>query len=77
MEQDGSRWHVKLDLTSDWKEYRLSQTQFGYWADNPSVGRGHPGDFVRFDNVRRICLGVATDAVKAGMPPSRRMIASA
>ena len=70
VEQDGSRWHVKLDLTSDWKEYRLSQTQFGYWADNPSVGRGHPGDFVRFDNVRRICLGVATDAVKAGMPHS-------
>ena len=70
VEQDGSRWHVKLDLTSGWKEFRLTQTQFGYWSDNPSVGRGHPGDFVHFDNVRRISLGVATDAVKAGMPHS-------
>ncbi len=67
-ERDGSRWHAKLDLTPDWKEFRLSQTQFGYWFDNPSVGRGWPGDTVRFDNVRQLSLCVAGDVVKTGMP---------
>ena len=67
-ERDGSRWHAKLDLTPDWKEFRLSQAQFEYWFDNPSVGRGYTGDNVRFDNVRQLSLCVAGDVVKTGMP---------
>ncbi len=67
-ERDGSRWRSKLDLTKDWKEFRLSPMQFAYWSDNPSVGRGKPGDFVRFDEVVRVSLGVAIDVAAAGQP---------
>lgn len=67
-ERDGSRWHSKLDLTTEWKEYRLTPMQFTYWSDNPSIGRGFPGDFVQFDNVARLSLGVAIDVAAVGQP---------
>lgn len=69
-ERDGSRWHCKLDLTEDWKEFRLTPAQFLYWQDNPSIGRGLPGDFVRFDEVDRVSLGVAIDVAASGQPYS-------
>lgn len=69
-ERDGSRWHFKLDLTEDWKEFRLTPMQFAYWQDNPSIGRGMPGDLVRFDEVDRVSIGVAIDVATAGHPYS-------
>lgn len=65
VEKDGSRWHAKLDLTTNWKEFRLTPAQFSYWQDNASVGRGLPGDSVDFDAVVRLSLGVAVDIVPA------------
>lgn len=70
VEQDGSRWHAKLDLTGDWKEFRLTPAQFSYWQDNASVGRGRPGDHVNFSAVARLSLGLAVDVVKPNMPHS-------
>ena len=65
-EKDGSRWHAKLELAEDWKEFRLTPAQFTYWRDNPSVGRGGPGDHVDFDAVARVSLGVAMDVATPG-----------
>ena len=65
-EKDGSRWHAKLELTEDWKEFRFTPAQLAYWRDNPSVGRGGPGDYVDFDAVTHVSLGVAKDVVAPG-----------
>ena len=65
-EKDGSRWHAKLELTEDWKEFRLTPAQFAYWRDNPSVGRGFAGDYVNFDDVARVSFGMALDLAPAG-----------
>ena len=65
-ERDGSRWHAKLELTESWKEFRLTPAQFSYWSDNPSVGRGSAGDYVDFEAVTCVSLGMAVDVVAAG-----------
>ena len=65
-EKDGSRWHVKLELAEEWKEFRFTPAQFSYWQDNPSVGRGFAGDYVDFDAVARVSLGMAVDVAAAG-----------
>ena len=70
VEKDGSRWHAKLELTEDWKEFRLTPAQFTYWQDNASVGRGRPGDHVNFDSVAQLSLGLAVDVLKPNMPHS-------
>lgn len=68
MERDGSRWHAKLDFTSEWSEFRLTPAQFTYWPDNASVGRGLPGDHVDFDSVTRLSLGLALDIAPVQTP---------
>lgn len=68
MERDGSRWHAKLDFTSEWSEFRLTPAQFTYWPDNASVGRGLPGDHVGFDAVTRLSLGLALDVAPVQTP---------
>ena len=85
-EQDKSRWHVALDLTPEWKEYVLTPIDFKYWRDNPSVGRGGDGDFLKPENAATMMFGVSSDIerqdtahsvciadVKVGMDPLRAL----
>lgn len=58
-ERDGSLWIATVPLRSQWEPIRLSAGDFGYWFDNPSVGRGFPGDQVRFENVAELSMGVS------------------
>ncbi|MBR5079804.1 MAG: hypothetical protein IKX30_13790 [Victivallales bacterium] len=66
-EQDGARWHIALNLTTEWKEFVLTPSDFNYWHDNPSVGRGGEGDHLKPENAIRLMFGVSADIEKAGM----------
>ena len=67
-ESDGSRWKKALPLSTEWREYTLFPADLTYWQDNPSVGRGGPGDRFRPENARRMLFGVATDIAARGLP---------
>lgn len=69
-EADGSRWKVNLPLTTAWKEYVLTPGDFTYWHDNPSVGRGGPGDRFHPERARALQLGLALDIVERDQPHS-------
>ena len=62
-EKDASRWKTSVALTAEWKEYVLGLSDFTYWHDNPSVGRGGPGDHLRPGQTARFMVGVALDIV--------------
>ncbi len=65
-EQDGARWKAAVDLTTEWKEYVLVPSDFAYWRDNPSVGRGGPGDQPNLSNMAAIMVGLSTEVVADG-----------
>ncbi len=58
-EKDGSRWIAVVSLTPSWRFYALPPSAFLYWADNPSKGRGGPGDSVHLDDVDQIHFGLS------------------
>lgn len=58
-EQDGSRWIASVRLTPQWKRYVLRPQDFAYWPDNPSQGRGGPGDRFHPRNAFRLIVGPA------------------
>lgn len=58
-EKDGSRWMTTVPLTEGWKRYVLTPADFKYWADNPSTGRGGPGDRFNPANAEQLWLGTA------------------
>lgn len=58
-ETDGSRWIADLRVTEKWKRYVLSASDFNYWSDNDSVGRGGPGDRLNLRNAKTLCIGLA------------------
>jgi hypothetical protein len=59
-EKDGSRWMGNIKLTTDWIRYVLTPTDFAYWQDNPSRGRGGPGDRFNPANAEIISFGLAS-----------------
>jgi len=67
-EADGSRWHKAIELTAEWREYRLTPGQFAYWQDNPSVGRGGAADSFRPASATHISFGVALDIAERNQP---------
>lgn len=67
-EKDGSRWKANVPITTEWKEYVLRLSDFSYWPDNPSVGRGGVGDRLRPENVVALLIGVAADIAAADQP---------
>ena len=67
-EADGSRWHKAVDLTTEWREVRLTPAQFAYWQDNPSVGRGGTADCFRPSAAAHISFGVAADIAERNQP---------
>lgn len=58
-EADGSRWIAVVHIGPEWDTYLLRPPAFAYWNDNPSKGRGGPGDHVRFSQVRIVKVGLA------------------
>lgn len=66
-EKDFSRWIATVELTTEWKKYVLTPSDFGYWRDNPSKGRGEKGDRFHPENARMISFGLAE-----GFAPYRR-----
>ncbi|MBC7328429.1 hypothetical protein H5T87_10015 [bacterium] len=58
-ERDGSRWIAVVDLTTQWKFYALPPQAFLYWKDNPSLGRGFPGDCFNPQNAQQILFGIS------------------
>jgi len=58
-EKDGSRWIAVIPLSAKWKHYVLPPERFKYWYDNPSKGRGGPGDRLDPRNARRLAIGLA------------------
>jgi len=58
-EQDGSRWVATFPLTTSWRYTVLPPQAFIYWHDNPSQGRGGPGDGVRPENAVTLCWGIS------------------
>lgn len=59
-EKDRSRWITTVDLDTEWKRYVLTPSDFEYWRDNPSEGRGGPDDHFHPENAYKISFGVAT-----------------
>lgn len=43
-ERDRSRWQKVVTLGTDWTEILIPNGALAYWHDNPSLGRGRPGD---------------------------------
>jgi hypothetical protein len=58
-ERDMSRWIATIRLQTEWKKYVLSTTDFEYWRDNPSEGRGGRNDRLHPENASMISFGVA------------------
>lgn len=65
-EQDGARWKATVDLTTEWQEHILVPSDFAYWRDNPSVGRGGPGDQPNLANMAAIMVGLSTEVAADG-----------
>lgn len=59
-EEDGSRWIAVVHLQPTWRFYALPATAFLYWKDNPSKGRGFPGDCLHLDHARRLAIGISS-----------------
>ena len=58
-EKDGSRWIATIPLETQWKRYALLPTDFKYWQDNPSRGRGGAADRFQPANAVRMSVGLA------------------
>ncbi len=58
-ERDGSRWVATFPLTDKWRLRVLPLEAFIYWPDNPSKGRGGPGDQVRLQDVTALQWGIS------------------
>ncbi|MBC7328679.1 flavodoxin family protein, partial [bacterium] len=58
-EKDGSRWIATVPLSTSWQYYALTPEKFAYWPDNPSKGRGGPGDHFNPQNAERLSIGLA------------------
>ncbi|MGQ9730247.1 MAG: hypothetical protein ACUVX8_03155 [Candidatus Zipacnadales bacterium] len=58
-EEDGSRWIATVPLTTKWRRYALRPTDFKYWHDSPSKGRGGPTDQLQLQRVARFSVGLA------------------
>lgn len=58
-EADGSRWIAVVPLTPEWKPYAVRPSDFRYWHDSASQGRGAAGDALKPTNVVQLAIGLA------------------
>ena len=66
VERDGSRWRSRFEVGPRWRVHAVALRDLEYWKDNPSVGRGGPGDGVRGEAAARVAFGITTEFVKPG-----------
>ena len=59
-EQDGSRWMATLRPVEGRDEFVAHESQFVFWGDSPSVGRGGPGDQLQLDQAGWVSVGFAS-----------------
>jgi hypothetical protein len=71
-EQDGSRWVATVTLQPTWRFYCLPPAAFVYWPDNPSQGRGMPGDYLRLARAVRLIIGVSSSHTPAVLAQEAR-----
>ncbi len=67
-EKDGSRWRSKVTLTRNWRLYAVAHNELEYWHDNPSKGRGLPGDRFRPENAAHLGFGLTQEFLAGGVP---------
>ncbi len=75
VERDGSRWMKTFAVTQEWRRYAIPDTEFVYWPDNPSTGRGGPADHVRMNQVERITVGLTRSLRNLGQAPHQYAVA--
>lgn len=66
-EKDGSRWKTIVALGKDWREYTLFPSDFAYWKDNPSKGRGGAADRFHPENAAKMQVGVSIGLAEPGI----------
>lgn len=59
VERDGSRWIGSVTLTPQWKRYAMAETDFHYWQDSSSHGRGGSDDRFHPENAHSLRIGLA------------------
>jgi len=62
-EKDGSRWIASFPVSENWKYTVLTSSDFQYWHDNQSTGRGGVGDTVVLSNAGAFSIGLALSHV--------------
>jgi len=67
-ERDQSRWRTKVMLSREWRLYAAPNAQLEYWKDNPSKGRGGPGDSFRPANAEALSFGLTGESLQEGRP---------
>lgn len=61
-ERDGSRWMADVRLSEKWTRFALAPSDFRYWPDNSSDGRGGQDDCFRPENAVRFSMGLTENA---------------
>lgn len=67
VEKDGTRWMGVTKLTTQWKRYALSPSDFAFWTDKSPVGRGGDKDHFNPQNASRLSIGLANGISKQEM----------
>jgi hypothetical protein len=67
-EKDGSRWRSRVRLSKEWRLYAIAHAELEYWHDNPSKGRGGPGDRFRPDNAGHLAFGLTEEFLRGKQP---------
>lgn len=72
-ERDGARWRAIVPLAASWRNHGINISDLEYWKDNPSVGRGFPGDRPHLGEVVGIRFGITTELSHPGRPYEARI----
>lgn len=72
-ERDGARWRSVVTVTPKWHIHQVDLASLEYWKDNPSVGRGGPGDTPHMQDVVAVRFGITTEFVTPGKPYEARI----
>jgi len=67
VEKDGTRWMGVVKLTTLWKRYALTPSDFAFWVDKSPAGRGGDKDRFNPQNAVRLSVGVASGISKQQM----------
>jgi len=60
-ESDGSRWVAAADLSTQWQDIVILQTDFQFLPDGSPSGRGKSGDILSLDRAAYLQMGMSYD----------------